>query len=302
MAQASAARFSGVFTALVTPMQKGSGPVPEIDEAALVRLVEAQIRGGVQGLVACGTTGEAAAMTADEQAKVIRIVVDAAAGRVPVLAGVGSSSTATSLSLAKTALSLGVTGLLAVTPYYNKPPQEGLYQHFLALCSLGAPIVLYNVPGRTGCDLLPETVARLCDRPEIVALKEASGQVGRTQALSRLLGDRLLLLSGEDALNLPLYSVGASGAISVLSNVVPQAVVDVFRRFGRGEHAAALELHQRYVPLVDLLFSEPNPIPCKAALHMMGQLDNVLRLPLVPMSQPGQARLRLELTALGLLP
>lgn len=302
MAEASATRFSGVWTALVTPMHGRSGPVPEIDEVALVRLVEAQVRGGVQGLVACGTTGEAATMSAEEQARVIRIVVEAAAGRVPVLAGVGAPATAISLSLGKTALSLGVSGLLAVTPYYNKPPQEGLYQHFVALCSLGAPIVLYNVPGRTGCDLLPETVARLCDLPEIVALKEASGQVGRTQALSRMVGNRLTLLSGEDALNLPLYSVGANGAISVLSNIVPQAVVDVWRRFSRGEHASALALHQRYVPLTDLLFSEPNPIPCKAALHMMGQMDNLLRLPLPSMSQPGQARLRLELAALGLLP
>ncbi len=302
MAEASATRFSGVWTALVTPMHGRSGPVPEIDEVALVRLVEAQVRGGVQGLVACGTTGEAATMSAEEQARVIRIVVEAAAGRVPVLAGVGAPATAISLSLGKTALSLGVSGLLAVTPYYNKPPQEGLYQHFVALCSLGAPIVLYNVPGRTGCDLLPETVARLCDLPEIVALKEASGQVGRTQALSRMVGNRLTLLSGEDALNLPLYSVGANGAISVLSNIVPQAVVDVWRRFSQGEHASALALHQRYVPLTDLLFSEPNPIPCKAALHMMGQMDNLLRLPLPSMSQPGQARLRLELSALGLLP
>lgn len=302
MAEASATRFSGVWTALVTPMHGRSGPVPEIDEVALVRLVEAQVRGGVQGLVACGTTGEAATMSAEEQARVIRIVVEAAAGRVPVLAGVGAPATAISLSLGKTALSLGVSGLLAVTPYYNKPPQEGLYQHFVALCSLGAPIVLYNVPGRTGCDLLPETVARLCDLPEIVALKEASGQVGRTQALSRMVGNRLTLLSGEDALNLPLYSVGANGAISVLSNIVPQAVVDVWRRFSQGEHASALALHQRYVPLTDLLFSEPNPIPCKAALHMMGQMDNLLRLPLPSMSQPGQARLRLELAALGLLP
>ena len=183
--------------------------------------------------------------------------------RQPGGAGAGwrwFSSTATSLSLAKTALSLGVTGLLAVTPYYNKPPQEGLYQHFWRCARWGTDRALQRA-GADGLRFAARTVARLCDRPEIVALKEASGQVGRTQALSRLLGDRLLLLSGEDALNLPLYSVGASGAISVLSNVVPQAVVDVFRRFGRGEHAAALELHQRYVPLVDLLFSEPNPIP-----------------------------------------
>ena len=300
MVKASAASFTGVFTALVTPMRAGDGG-PVVDDAALARLVETQVAAGVQGLVACGTTGEAATLTAEEQARVVRVVVEAAAGRVPVLAGVGSPSTTTSLSLGRAALSVGATGLLAVTPYYNRPPQEGLFQHFAALCSLGAPIVLYNVPGRTGCDLLPETVARLVERPEIVALKEASGSVLRMQSLSRLVGQRLSLLSGEDALNFPLYAVGASGTVSVLSNVAPKATVEVWNRFANGQHAEALALHQRLVPLCDLLFCEPNPIPAKSALHMMGQMDSLLRLPLVPMTASGQSRLRAELFALGLL-
>lgn len=300
MVKASAASFTGVFTALVTPMRAGDGG-PVVDDAGLARLVEVQVAAGVQGLVACGTTGEAATLTAEEQARVVRVVVEAAAGRVPVLAGVGSPSTTTSLSLGKAALSVGATGLLAVTPYYNRPPQEGLFQHFAALCSLGAPIVLYNVPGRTGCDLLPETVARLVERPEIVALKEASGSVLRMQSLSRLVGQRLSLLSGEDALNFPLYAVGASGTVSVLSNVAPNATVEVWNRFANGQHAEALALHQRLVPLCDLLFCEPNPIPAKSALHMMGQMDSLLRLPLVPMTASGQSRLRAELFALGLL-
>ena len=300
MVKASAASFTGVFTALVTPMRAGDGG-PVVDDAGLARLVEVQVAAGVQGLVACGTTGEAATLSAEEQARVVRVVVEAAAGRVPVLAGVGSPSTTTSLSLGKAALSVGATGLLAVTPYYNRPPQEGLFQHFAALCSLGAPIVLYNVPGRTGCDLLPETVARLVERPEIVALKEASGSVLRMQSLSRLVGQRLSLLSGEDALNFPLYAVGASGTVSVLSNVAPKATVEVWNRFANGQHAEALALHQRLVPLCDLLFCEPNPIPAKSALHMMGQMDTVLRLPLVPMTASGQSRLRAELFALGLL-
>lgn len=300
MSEASAASFQGVFTALVTPMRVSDGAVL-IDEAALGRLVEAQLAGGVQGLVACGTTGEAATLSAEEQARVIRIVVETAAGRVPVLAGVGSPSTSGSLSLGKTALSVGASGLLAVTPYYNRPPQEGLFQHFSSLCSLGAPLVLYNVPGRTGCDLLPETVARLVERPEIVALKEASGSVLRLQALSRLCGNRLTLLSGEDALNFALYCVGARGTISVLSNVAPQATVEVWQRFASGDLATALALHQRLGPLCDLLFCEPNPIPAKAALHRMGRMENVLRLPLVPMSPPLQTRLGAELSALGLL-
>ena len=300
MAKASAASFTGVFTALVTPMSTGDGD-PVVDDAALARLVETQVAAGVHGLVACGTTGEAATLTAEEQARVVRVVVETAAGRVPVLAGVGSPSTRGSVALARAALAVGASGLLAVTPYYNRPPQEGLFQHFVALCSLGAPIVLYNVPGRTGCDLLPETVARLVERPEIVALKEASGSVLRMQALSRLVGHRLSLLSGEDALNFPLYAVGASGTVSVLSNVAPHATVEVWNRFATGQHAEALALHQRLVPLCDLLFCEPNPIPAKAALHMMGQMDGVLRLPLVPMTASGQSRLRAELCALGLL-
>lgn len=302
MSEASGVGFRGVFTALVTPMRAGSGSLPELDEPSLRRLVSSQIESGVSGLVACGTTGEASTMSADEQARVIRIVVETASRRVPVLAGVGSSSTATSLALGKAALAAGVDGLLAVTPYYNKPPQEGLYQHFATLCSLGAPIMLYNVPGRTGCDLLPETVARLAEKPEIVALKEASGSVLRLQTLQRLLGNRLSLLSGEDALNFALYSVGACGAVSVLSNVAPQQTVQVWQHFASGQYAESLRLHQRLVPLCDLLFCEPNPIPAKAALHLLGQLDDVLRLPLVPMSSSNRAKLQAELASLRLLP
>ena len=305
------APFAGVYTALCTPMRAGaklpvpipaSVPVPEIDEAALGALCEAQLRGGIAGLVACGTTGEAAAMTAAEQARVIRVVVEAAGKRVPVLAGVGSPSTAHSLELARAAIAQGADGLLAVTPYYNRPSQEGLFQHFAALCQLGHPIMLYNVPARTGCDLLPETVARLCELPQIVALKEASGSVLRTQQLARLLGDRLAIFSGEDALNYPLYCVGARGCVSVVSNVAPALTVAVWEAFAAGDYRRAQKTHERFVPLADLLFSEPNPIPAKAALQLLGQLDNVLRLPLVPMSAAGQAKLRALLGALELLP
>ena len=183
------APFAGVYTALCTPMRGGG----EIDEAALGALCEAQLRGGIAGLVACGTTGEAATMTPAEQARVIRVVVEAAGKRVPVLAGVGSPSTAHSLELARAAIAAGADGLLAVTPYYNRPSQEGLFQHFAALSRLGHPIMLYNVPARTGCDLLPETVVRLCELPQVVALKEASGSVLRTQQLVRQLGERLAM-------------------------------------------------------------------------------------------------------------
>lgn len=299
MSQARAP-FVGVYTALCTPMRAGSD-APVVDEAALSALCQAQIGAGIAGLVACGTTGEAATMTPAEQARVIRVVVEAAAGRVPVLAGVGSPSTAHSVELAKAAIAQGIDGLLAVTPYYNRPSQEGLFQHFSALARLGQPIMLYNVPARTGCDLLPDTVARLCELPQVVALKEASGSVVRTQQLARMLGDRLALFSGEDALNYPLYCVGARGSVSVVSNVAPALTVAVYEAFRAGDYQKAQRAHERFVPLADLLFSEPNPIPAKAALHLLGQCDNLLRLPLVPMTAGGQAKLRTLLGELGLL-
>jgi 4-hydroxy-tetrahydrodipicolinate synthase len=312
--------FTGVFTALVTPMRVGKssldvereahpalpdeggreGP-PQIDAAGLAALVEAQLAGGIQGLVACGTTGEAATMTAAEQARVIAIVVEAAAGKVPVLAGIGSPSTAQSLELGRAAIACGVQGLLAVTPYYNRPPQEGLVQHFTTLASLRFPLMLYNVPPRTGCDLLPDTVARLCQLPEVVSLKEASGSVQRTEQLVRRLGDRLSLLSGEDAINLPLYCVGARGAVSVVSNVAPALTVEIYEKARAGALFAATQLHHKFVPLAEALFSEPNPIPTKAALHqlMPERVADVLRLPLVPMTEAGRTRLHALLVEMG---
>jgi len=309
------AGFTGVFTALVTPMrfpkdsassgaafqaQKG---LPQIDETGLAVLVEAQIQGGVSGLVACGTTGEAATLSAAEQARVIRIVVEAAGGRVPVLAGVGSPSTAHSLELGHAAIAAGAAGLLAVTPYYNRPPQEGLIQHFKALASLKHPIMLYNVPARTGCDLLPDTVARLCELPEVVSLKEASGSLQRTEQIVRKLQGRLTVLSGEDAINFPLYCVGARGTVSVVSNVAPRLTVEIYERTRAAELERAEALHHRFVPLADALFSEPNPIPAKAALAMMlpDKIQPVPRLPLVSMSDAGQTRLRALLVEMGLL-
>lgn len=295
--------WAGVFTALVTPMQPAASAdgVPALDEAALGALVEAQIAGGIDGLVACGTTGEAAAMTAAEQARKIRVVVEAARRRVPVLAGVGSPSTAQSVELGRAAIAAGADGLLAVTPYYNRPPQEGLVAHFRSLARLGHPIMLYNVPARTGCDLLPDTVARLCELPEVVALKEATGSVLRTEQIVRRLGDRLALFSGEDAINFPLYCVGARGAVSVVSNVAPELSSAVWDAFAAGELAKARGLHERFLPLAEMLFTEPNPIPAKAALALRGRLADVLRLPLVPMSEAGRARLRSLLGEMELL-
>ncbi|MFO0574799.1 MAG: 4-hydroxy-tetrahydrodipicolinate synthase [Polyangia bacterium] len=307
--------WAGVFTALVTPMLAAApeaagrdraavpvpAPVPAIDEVRLAALVNAQIAGGVDGLVACGTTGEAAAMTPAEQARVIRVVVEAAAGRVPVLAGVGSPSTEQSVELARAAIAQGADGLLAVTPYYNRPPQEGLIAHFGSLARLGHPIMLYNVPARTGCDLMPDTVLRLCELPEVVALKEATGSVLRTQQIVRKVGDRLALFSGEDAINFPLYCVGARGAVSVVSNVAPVLMAATWDAFAAGDLHKARLLHELLLPLAEVLFIEPNPIPAKAALAMRGQLEDALRLPLLPMSELGRARLRAVLGELELL-
>jgi 4-hydroxy-tetrahydrodipicolinate synthase len=299
MSQAQS-QFVGAYTALCTPMRAASEQ-PAIDEPALAALCEAQISAGIDGLIACGTTGEAAAMTAAEQARVIRIVVEAARRRVPVLAGVGSPGTAHSVELARAAIAQGADGLLAVTPYYNRPSQDGLYAHFSALARLGHPIMLYNVPARTGCDLLPDTVARLCALPQVVALKEATGSVARTQQLSHKLGDRIALFSGEDAINYPLYCVGARGCVSVVSNVAPALIAECWDAFAAGDAARALRAHRRALPLAELLFSEPNPIPAKAALSHLGLAQNLLRLPLVPMSEGGQAKLQGALRELGLL-
>lgn len=295
--------FRGVITALVTPMRahagRGNQPASiEIDEPALSRLVERQLAGGVSGLVACGTTGEAATMTPAEQARVIHVVVEAAARRVPVLAGVGSPSTAQSVELAKAALAAGAQGLLAVTPYYNRPSQEGLLLHFGELARLHAPIMLYNVPARTGCDLLPDTVARLCELPQVVSLKEATGQTQRTDQVIKRVGDRLTILSGEDAINFPLYCLGAEGAVSVVSNIAPRLTVDVWRAAEAGQLHHARMLHRRFLPLAEALFSEPNPVPAKTALAILAGdsqppwAEATVRPPLTQMSETGAARLR----------
>src|SRR5438309_2144924 len=214
--------FVGAMTALVTPMRDG-----QVDEAALEALVEWQISEGIDALIPCGTTGESATLTHEEHGKVVRAVVRAAKKRVPVIAGAGSNSTAEAVALSKDAREAGADALLQITPYYNRPTQEGLYLHFRAIAdAVPLPLVLYNVPARTGCDLLPETIARLCELPTVVAVKEAHGTVQRTQQILSRVGDRLVILSGEDAINYPLYAVGARGCISVVSNVAPRLVAD----------------------------------------------------------------------------
>jgi 4-hydroxy-tetrahydrodipicolinate synthase len=289
--------FSGAMTALVTPMRDG-----QVDEAALEALVEWQIAEGVDGLIPCGTTGESATLTHDEHKKVVRCVVRAAKKRVPVIAGAGSNATAEAIALSKDAREAGADALLQITPYYNRPTQEGLYLHFAAIAeAVPLPIVLYNVPARTGCDMLPETIARLCELPSVVAVKEAHGTVQRTQQILARVGDRLTILSGEDAINQPLYAVGARGCISVVSNVAPRLVAEGWDAHAAGDAARARKLHYDALPLAEALFSEASPIPAKTALAMMGKIAPDIRLPLHAMSEAPKAKLRAVMQQMGLL-
>lgn len=290
--------FVGAMTALVTPMRDG-----QVDEPALRALVDWQIAEGIDALIPCGTTGESATLTAGEQARVIRVVVEAAKKRVPIIAGAGSNSTAEAMALSTHAQEAGADGLLHITPYYNRPTQEGLYQHFTAIAAATKlPIVLYNVPARTGCDLLPETIERLArSSPLFVGVKEATGTVQRTQQIIGRLGDQLTILSGDDAINLPLYAVGARGCISVVSNVAPSLVARGWDAWEARDPSRARALHYESLPLTDALFSEANPIPAKAALAMMGKLAPELRLPLHPMTEAPKAKLRTLLEKMGLV-
>jgi 4-hydroxy-tetrahydrodipicolinate synthase len=290
--------FAGAITALVTPMRDG-----QVDEPALRALVEWQIAEGIDALIPCGTTGESATLTVPEHARVIQVVVETTKKRVPVIAGAGANSTAEAIALSQHAREAGADGLLQVTPYYNRPTQEGLFLHFTAIAAATKlPIILYNVPARTGCDLLPETIERLADAwPNFVAVKEATGTVQRTQQILSRLGDRLTLLSGDDAINLPLYSVGARGCISVVSNVAPKLVAQAWDAWAARDYERARTLHFQSLPLAEALFWEASPIPTKAALAMMGKIVNDLRLPLHGLSDAPKAKLHTLLETMGLL-
>jgi 4-hydroxy-tetrahydrodipicolinate synthase len=269
--------IEGCQTALVTPFRDGA-----VDLAALTRLVEWQIASGIDGLVAVGTTGEGTTLTMAEHVEVVAHVVRVARGRVPVMAGAGSNSTAEALELGAALTETGVRSLLHVTPYYNRPTQEGLFRHFAAVAAASAlPIVLYNVPGRTGCDLLPETVERLAAIPQIVAIKEATGSLARASELIARLGDRLAVLAGDDATAFPLYAVGARGVISVVSNLAPREMTSMWHLARDGQWDKARVLHYGLRELNRLLFVEPNPVPVKAALALVGRCPEDVRLPLV---------------------
>jgi len=277
-------RLSGTLTALVTPFTPDGEAV---DFDALDALVEAQIEGGVSGLVPCGTTGESPTLADDEQVAVIKRVVLAAKGRVPVIAGTGSFSTKKTIAASKAALGAGADGVMVVMPYYNKPSQDGLREHVLAVArAVACPVVLYNIPGRSVVDLGVEATERICaEAPNVIATKEATGNVLRCQELKRRLGDRLTVLSGDDGLTLPMMAVGADGVISVTSNVLPHAVSEVTRLALEGDYARARAAHLALLELHGLMFIEPNPAPAKAALAHMGRMSASVRLPICAASE-----------------
>ena len=289
--------FEGAITALATPMRDG-----EVDRKALQNLVELQICEGIQGLVPCGSTGEAATLTSDERSSVFRLVVQQARKRVPVIAGVGSNATRKAILWSRIAAEAGVDGLLHVTPYYNRPTQAGLIAHFRAVSEATAlPILLYNVPSRTGCDLLPETVAKLASVPNIVGVKEATGSLARGQQILAACSKGFVVLSGDDATCVGLCAMGGSGVLSVVSNLVPAATMRMIAAARSGRLEEARGIHYRLLPLIELLSIESNPIPVKAALSLLGHGSNEVRLPLLPLEGEKLERLRSELHGQGLL-
>lgn len=291
-------RIHGTYTALVTPFSPGGA---EVDFAALEDLVDAQITAGVTGLVPCGTTGETPTLTDREQLDVISCVVRKSAGRVPVIAGTGSNDTAKSIKASKAALEAGAAGVMIVMPYYNKPSPRGMREHVVAIArEVTCPIVLYNIPGRSVVDLPTETTVEICEAaPNVVAVKDATGNVLRCQELKRRLGDRLTVMSGDDALTLGMMAAGASGVISVSSNVLPDRVAAVTTLLERGNITEARALHFALLPLHGVLFAEPNPAPAKAALSMLGKMNADVRLPMVPASPATRERIHDVLAELG---
>ncbi len=288
----------GCGTALVTPFaQDGT-----LDVEALRSLVDFQLRSGIDFLVPCGTTGEAPTLEHEEFMGVIRVVVQEAGGKVPVIAGVGGNNTRKICGLAREVSALGVNGILSVAPYYNKPTQEGLYQHFKAIAeSTDLPVILYNVPSRTSSNIEPATVARLAEISNIVGIKEASGSVTQQAELLSLVGPEFKVLSGDDAFTFPLMALGGVGVISVISNEVPQEMTNLTHLMLAGKFDEARKLNTRLLPLMRVNFIETNPIPVKAALAMMGRIKEVYRLPMCAMNPENRAKLEKTLIAQGLL-
>lgn len=290
--------FAGSFVALITPFKDGT-----VDVDKLRGLVEFQIKNGTDGLVPCGTTGESVTMEEEEDQLVVRTVIEVAAKRVPVIAGTGSNDTASAIEYTKAAQRLGADGALLVTPYYNKPTQEGLYRHYEAVAAqTDIPLVLYNVPGRTGVNLLPETVARLARLDNVVAIKEASGSMDQVSAIIQSCGPDFDVLSGDDSLTLPILALGGRGVISVVANIAPAPLAQMVAAFLAGDVQRARELHYRLFDLCRAMFIETNPIPVKTAAGLLGMCSPEMRLPLCAMADGNVTKLREALAAFGLSP
>jgi 4-hydroxy-tetrahydrodipicolinate synthase len=289
--------FHGAIVAAVTPFRNG-----RLDAPALKRLVEFQIRNGTAGIVPCGTTGESATLSYEEHERVIDVVIEAAGGRVPVIAGTGSNNTREAIALTRYAKKAGADAALSITPYYNKPTQKGLIAHFTAVAeSAEIPNLLYNVPGRTGVNMTAETVARLAEVRNIVGVKEASGNLSQVCDILRMTPKTFCVLSGDDALYFPMLALGAKGVISVVSNVAPKEMAQIHEAFSSGDVARAREIHFRLWPLMQALFFETNPIPAKTALAMMGKIREEFRLPLCAMSDGNRKALSKVLSDLKIL-
>lgn len=289
--------FTGMATAIVTPMHTDGS----IDYEALGRFVEFQIGSGINALVVMGTTGENATIEPEDQKKVIAYTVEKVAGRVPVIAGTGTNNTEHVLHNTRNACQVGADAILVVTPYYNKATQNGLVTHFTAVADESTlPVILYNVPSRTGCNLLPKTVAKLSEHPNIAAIKEAAGSLAQMIEIMHLCGDKIDVYSGEDGLTVPMMAMGAKGTISVLSNVAPRQSVAMTDACLRGDYAAAAKMQCDLLPLINALFSEVNPIPAKAATAAMGFGADALRLPLTSMEEQNRAVLFAEMRKLGI--
>ena len=289
--------FEGVLTALVTPFREG-----HVDERALEELVELQIAAGVDGLVPCGSTGESATLSHAEHSRVVQVVVAAARGRVRVVAGTGSNSTLEAIELTRHAKDAGADGALLISPYYNKPTQQGIVEHYAAVAAVTAfPLIVYNIPGRTASNILPETFARLAEIEQVVGVKESCGDLNQIAELIASVPDDFAVLSGDDWAVLPMLAIGGHGVISTSSNLVPHDVVELVRAWRSGDPGRARDVYYHLRPIFDVLFCETNPIPVKTALALRGLVTDELRLPLTPMSQPARERLQVVMKEYGLL-
>lgn len=288
--------FEGSMVALVTPFKDG-----KVDEKRLRELVEFHVENGTCALVPCGTTGESATLSMEEHERVIEITIEVARKRILVIAGTGSNNTAEAIELTKHAKKAGADAALLISPYYNKPTQKGLYLHFKAIAeAVDIPLILYNIQSRTAVNIEPETFAKLVQIKNIVGVKEASGNLEQMSRIKHLCGDKFDLISGDDALTLPVLSIGGTGVISVVANIVPKDVADMISAFKKGNMKLAQELHYKLLPLIKAMFIETNPIPVKTAMGLLGMIDPELRLPLCPMSEDNLGKLINALKAYGL--